>query len=141
MKHVKKLWLLFAFLSILSCNSDDDNSNSDCSNIGCTEQFVTIIVSIQDQNQTPIILDSFQVINLGTGEDITPMLSPSELEMIQETGQYPIANDNSFGINQEVTLQLRGLINDEEVVNSNYVVQTDCCHIGLQSGENPLVIE
>lgn len=138
MKHIKKLWLLLAFLSILACNSDDQ---SNCSNIACTEEFRTIIVTIEDQNQEPVALDSFQVTNLNTGEDMTPQLSPSELEMIQETGQYPIADDSSFGLNQEVTLQLRGFINDEEVVNSNYVVATDCCHINFQSGENPLVLE
>ncbi len=141
MKHIKKLWIIFVVASILSCNSDDNNDQSNCSNIGCTEIFITITVAIEDQNQTPVTLDSFQVINLDTGEDMTPELSPSELEMIQETGQYPIANDNSFGINQEETLQLRGFINNEEVINSNYMVQTDCCHISLQSGQNPFITE
>ena len=43
--------------------------------------------------------------------------------------------------NQEIELELRGVINDQQVITSNYVVATDCCHIGLVSGDTTLILE
>ncbi len=54
---------------------------------------------------------------------------------------YPIASDGIFGINQEAEIQFRGFIDNEEVITSNYVIATDCCHIGLISGDIELVLE
>lgn len=140
--------LALAFLTVtflcvqLSCNNDDDtNDNSECDEVLCTLQFVTINVSIQDTNQMPIALDTYEVINLENGENIAATFFDIDFQTAQETGMYPIATDGIFLLNQEAEIQLRGFINDQEVVRSNYVVATDCCHINLVSGDTTLILE
>lgn len=133
---MKKLLKSFALLIILfttliynSCNSNDD-----CEKTACTEEFRTILVSIKDQNQNPIALDSFEVINLQNGNKMTVSLSASGFEMAQQSGQYPLVNDLSLKTNQERQVQFKGFIDNQEVINSTYKVSTDCCHINLVSG-------
>ncbi|MEP0265812.1 hypothetical protein [Dokdonia sp.] len=140
MKHLNKLWILFAILSVFSCNSDDDNDLG-CSNIACTEIFVTITVSIEDQSQNPVALTSFQVINTENGEDVTPPFSDSGLEFFQQNGSYPIAEDGSIETDQVRELQFKGFIDGQEVISSTYVATADCCHINLVSGDTTLILE
>jgi hypothetical protein len=132
---------LFAIL-LMSCNSDENNDIliSDCTNVTCTELFMTIILSIEDQNQNPVALDSFEVLNLDNGFEITIPLSPSELVLAQELGKYPLVADGDIEIDQELQLQFRGFINNQEVINSNYTTSADCCHVILISGELQLVL-
>ncbi len=141
MKNLNKLWIFFVLLSMLSCNSDDDTSVSNCSNIGCTEEFVSIIVTIKDQNQAPVALTSYQVIQVENGEDITINLSNSAFQMAQQDGSYPVTADGIFEQNQEAEIQFRGFIDNEEVIRSNYMIATDCCHINLVSGDTTLILE
>ncbi|PKG42768.1 hypothetical protein, partial [Psychroflexus sp. MES1-P1E] len=101
--------LLLAITQI-SCNSDD-NYNSDCENAACTYQFVTIVVSIRDQNENPVALDSFEVINIENGNDMTISLSSSEFGTAQQLGQYPLVDDLSINVNQERQIQFKGFIN------------------------------
>ncbi len=127
------LFLIIATI-LASCNNNDDDSNSGCENTVCTEEFRTIIVTIKDQSQNSVVLDSFKVINIENGDDMTVLLSSSELEMAQQSGQYPLLNDSSLEINQERKVQFKGFINNQEVINSTYTVSTNCCHINLVSG-------
>ena len=124
-----------------SCNNDDD-SNSGCfEDTLCTLIFVTIDVSVVDNNQNPVALDSFQVINRADGSDFTLQLSNAEFELAQQNGRYPIANDNNVEANQQLELEFKGFINNEEVITSNYIVGADCCHVNLISGDIELVLE
>jgi len=131
--------LLFAIIPV-SCGSDDD-SNSECDDVFCTLEFITIVVTIIDQNQDPFALDSFQVVNLENGEDITIPLTPSELTEAQERGIYPLVSDGVFGLNQEKQIQFKGFLNNQEVISSDYVVETDCCHLSSVSGDLELTIQ
>lgn len=130
--------ILFAVIQI-SCSSDDD-AISECQNTICTLQLVTISVSVIDQNQDPIALDSFKVIDLENGNDMTISLTPSQLTEIQELGNYPIIMDGTLGVNQEKQIQFRGFQNDQEVIRSDYTVGTDCCHVSLISGNLQLTL-
>ena len=130
--------LLIAILKI-SCDIDDD-SNLDCQNVVCTQQFVSISVTIIDQNENPVALDSFEVISIENGTDMTISLSPSELQMAHQVGQYPLVNDLGVEINQELELQFKGVINNQEVINSNFTVGKGCCHVGLASGNLQIVL-
>ncbi len=98
------------------------------------------MVSIKDQNQNPIALDSFEVINLENGTDITVMLTSSEFEGAQEFGQYPLIQDGTLEVNQTQQIQFKGFIDNQEVINSNYIVSADCCHVGLDSGDLQLTL-
>lgn len=145
-KTLQKRTIVLAALLMIplsSCNSNDDSdldSNSDCEGAICTTILVRVMVSITDQNQNPVALDSFKVINLENGKDITVSLTSSELEGLQEFGQYPLIEDGILGFNQEQNIQFKGFINNQEVVSSDYTVGTDCCHVGLVSGDIALTL-
>ena len=133
--------VIIALLLSTSCNNDDD-SNSGCfEDTLCTLIFVTIDVSVVDNNQNPVALDSFQVINRTDGSDFTLQLSDIEFELAQQNGRYPIANDNNVEANQQLELEFKGFINNEEVITSNYIVGADCCHVSLILGDIELVLE
>lgn len=140
---IKKLKLsavaILSMMTQLSCDSSDD-SNSECEEAICTAIFVTIMVAITDENQNPILLDSFEVINQENGNAITTSFSASELAGAKELGRYPLIEDGMLGVNQERQLLFRGFIGNQEVITSNYTVGTDCCHVGLVSGDLELIL-
>ena len=97
--------------------------------IACTEEFRSIGVTILDSAGTPVTLDRYSVFesgnelaidfNLGLGEGWHTIFS----DTYQMTYQ-----------NQEVTITLEGYLGGEMVVNQDYVVGADCCHVFLVSG-------
>lgn len=135
---IRAIGLLLVLFQISCNNSEDDNL--DCNHIACTEEYVIIVLTIKDQNQNPVALDYFEVINAEDGSDLTVPLSPSALSYAQEFGQYPLIADGGIDKNQELQLQFKGFINSQEVINGNYVVGADCCHISLISGDVQLVL-
>ncbi len=119
----------------MSC---DDTDN--CEDAICTLVLIRISVSITDQDQNPIALDSYEVINLENGENITVSLPPAEQEQELQRGQYLLIEDDVLGVNQVQQIQFRGFINNQEVISSDYTVSTDCCHVNLVSGNLELTI-
>ncbi|MBC7000719.1 hypothetical protein [Cytophaga sp. FL35] len=124
---------LIAATLFVSCSNHDD-SDQDCGQVICIAEFVRILVSVTDENQNPILLDSFEVVNLENGKNITIQLSTEEFEGLREYGKYPLIEDGILGLNEERIIQFRGFIDNQEVVGEAYTVGTDCCHVGLVSG-------
>jgi len=131
---------LLLVLFQISCNNTDEDSKTDCTNIACTEVYVTLVITLKDQNQNPVALDSFKVINLENGSDETILLSPTELVHAQEFGRYPLIADGGIDKNQELQLQFKGFVNSQEVISSNYTAGTDCCHVSLIAGDVQLTL-
>lgn len=130
------LSLFLSFLQI-SCNNDDDSNddqNAICEDTICTAIFIQINVSVTDMNQNPAALDSFTVTNLANGNDMTITLTDQELADAQETGLYPLTQDGILDVNEVRQVQFRGFIANQEVVSGDYTISTDCCHVGLDSG-------
>ena len=132
--------ILSLFLSFvqISCNNDDDaneDQNAICEDTICTAIFIQINVSVTDMNQNPVALDSFTVTNLANGNDMTITLTDQELADAQETGLYPLTQDGILDVNQVRQVQFRGFIANQEVVSGDYTISTDCCHVGLDSGD------
>ena len=132
----KLVALMLLAISTVSC---DDNDN--CVTVACTEIFVTIEISVVDNNQNPVALDAIEVTDLNSGQDWTIALSPEEFAEAQNTGVYPLITDGILGDNQERRLEFKGFQNNEQVISSDYTVATDCCHIALISGEPRLSLE
>ena len=141
-----KLFLaLSLFLSLVStsCNTDDNSNNDEnaqCEGTICTAIFIRINVSITDQSQNPVALDSFTVTDLASGNNMTITLSATELAEAQETGLYPLTQDGILDLNEERRVQFKGFVNDQEVISSDYTVSTDCCHVGLDAGDLQLTL-
>ncbi|MEM6892428.1 MAG: hypothetical protein AAF554_01980 [Bacteroidota bacterium] len=135
---------LFVSLWQTSCNSDDEGTNDDrnaqCEGTICTAIFVRINVTVTDQNQNPVALDSFSVTNLDNGEDMTITLSDSERNRARETGLYPLTEDGILDLNEARRIEFSGFINNQEVVSGEYTVSTDCCHVGLDAGDLELTL-
>lgn len=142
---MKKL-LLFCFLSLflVNCNDGDDidSVSIDCTKVACTEQFVTLIVTVKDSSGVLIPLDTFEVIDKESSENLTIALSDSGFQMARQSGQYPLYNDSFVSGNQNTkrTLVFSGFINDEKVVISEYVIDTDCCHVSIALGDTDITI-
>ncbi len=136
--------LFFTLLSILliSCDSSDDKPTINCDEIACTEIFISFSVTIKDASGVAIPLDSYEVVDQDTQEDLTPMLADDEFEASQQNGTYLLYSDitdtNTPGISRNILF--KGFINGEEVIRSAYQVGRDCCHAALGKGELDLVL-
>lgn len=138
---MKRLLLFFLFTLGMFFQSCQEDPEMVCSGI-CTEEFRTININITNQEGEPVALDNFKVVNLKTSKEITRELSGSALEYAKKNGIYPIFGDEyaSEYKNKEVTLNFLGNINNEIVVDQNYKVSADCCHVFLISGSTEVVI-
>jgi len=139
MKNIFLLTLIL--LAQVSCNDLDDKL-ADCSGVACTEEFVTLIVSVQDNSGVAIPLERFEVINSETQENVAIALSDSELRFSQLTGEFPLYNDLSVATDQNTskTLIFRGYINENIVAEAEFVVAADCCHVRLVSGDTIILV-
>nr|WP_298998459.1 hypothetical protein [uncultured Allomuricauda sp.] len=131
--------MLLAVL-LFSCDTNDD-ADTGCVDAICTLEFVTILVTLEDSNQNPVVLDNFEVINAANGSRLGTSFSDSELEEARQLGRYPLVSDGVLGLNQERTLIFSGFIGSREMVQSQYTVATDCCHVSLVDGELQLVVD
>ena len=137
-KHasLSKLLLLVVFVSIFIFISCDEDEN--CNDTICTTEFVVITITVKDQNQNPVILDSIQIINKVSRIPLTPF--SSDLVAAPESGQYALISDGDIDDNQTLELEFKGFKNGTEIINKDYIVAADCCHVRLISGELELVV-
>lgn len=129
--------------------SDNDNriilkqlcdNNEDCSDIACTADFTIINVSVVDGNGAPVALDSFQVIDLETGDDVTPSEEYYSLENAQMTGEYPLVTDGSIPLHQTRHLEFKGYIGEQQVVDGIFKAKEECCGVELVYGDLEIVL-
>ena len=138
---MKTVFLLITSIILFSgCNNDD--TNDDCSGIACNESYVVITVTIKDQDLNPFSLDDFKVVNLENGADITTDMTDFEFQLMQQFGVYPLFGDEYLREfeNQELEIQFKGILSNQEIIVENYIVSTNCCHVFLISGDNELII-
>ncbi|WP_396632843.1 hypothetical protein [Maribacter sp. R86514] len=137
--------IIVAFLSIflVACNDNDDAEQQDCSEAICTLNFVTITVSVKDASGEPVSLDSYEVIDNEIGENLATDFNGDEYQYLKEQGFYPILSDaNRIQYqNTTATLTFKGFRTNEEVINEDYEVGADCCHVNLFSGNTEIVLE
>jgi len=133
---------VYSILLLLFFAGCENNDANDCTNQACTEEFRTITVTIKDPENNPVVLDSFKVTNLENGDDLTRELNNTEFEAMREKGSYPLFGDEyarDFS-NMEVEINFKGYIDDQEIINSDYKVGADCCHVILISGDPEISI-
>lgn len=124
--------VLIVLLSLFGCTDKDD-----CTGF-CTEEFKSIRFTIKDADGSQIMLDSFTVILTESNRDITEDLHFDPTF----TNSYPIIDDSFFAEakSNNLKVQFIGIVNDMIVIQENYVIGTDCCHIELISGETEITI-
>lgn len=139
-----KIIVVFLSIFLVACNDKDDAiEQQDCSTAICTLNFVTITVSVKNASDEVIVLDSYEVIDNTTGENIGADFNGEEYQYLKEQGFYPILSDaNRIQYqNTTATLTFKGFIANEEVITENYEVGADCCHVSLITGNTEIVLE
>ncbi|WP_299798968.1 hypothetical protein [uncultured Maribacter sp.] len=138
-----KIIVVFLSIFLVACNNNDDAEQQDCSEAICTLNFVTITVSVKDALGEPVVLDSYEVIDNATREDLAADFNGDEYQYLKEQGFYPILSDaNRVQYqNTTATLTFKGIIDNEEVINETYEVAADCCHVNLISGNTEIILE
>ncbi len=118
---------------VFSCTNEDDSLNtSDCpADIVCTLVFTSLTFSPKDANNQPISLDSFYAQNLDNGN--TYSISSGNL---LNTTTFTVITDNEIDEIQRNGTNIRfiGLQGDQIVVQQDFVVGHDCCHVVPLSG-------
>ena len=115
------LLILVSVFFITSCES-----NGLCGN--CIDDLRQESITIRDQNQNPVALDDFQVINTQTNENITVSLTTEELQWAQQNGVYPLVNDFSFESQNTLEIQFQGILNGMQIISQNFTITADCCN-------------
>ncbi|OEK01552.1 hypothetical protein BFP97_08465 [Roseivirga sp. 4D4] len=126
----KLICTLFSLLLILTAcsNSDEDvdNTSSCPDNIACTQVFISLTFSPKTANGVPIFLDSYYSQNLDNGETYSILNSS-----VASTASYVVISDEQIEqINQEGTnIRFIGLQGNQIVVQQDFLVGHDCCHV------------
>jgi hypothetical protein len=138
-----KITFVIVSIFLVACNDKDDSALQDCSMTACTQNFVTISVSVKDVSGEVIILDTYEVIDSAIGMDLVADFNGDEYEYYKEQGLYPILSDaNRLTYqNKTATLIFKGYIANEEIVTETYEVGADCCHVSLLNGNTEIVLE
>lgn len=133
---------MLVVLSVLSCTEADRQQA--CREVACLEFFATIHINVVDQAGDPVELDRVKVSRIADGFDMTSNYENGSWEIARKTGMYILADDGDearLPRFEDTRLRFQGFIGNQEVVNAEYVVTFDCCHISLVSGEQKLVVK
>ena len=132
MKSISTIIVLFFLLFLQSCSEKDRECD-----IICTEEYRTIIVSVQDGEGEPVALDDFKVVDVKNDRDLTIQPTADVLHQMKERGTYLLFSDRYVQeyAQQELEINFTGFIDGEEVLNEDYVVGADCCHVYHVSGD------
>ena len=135
-KSTRLLLIALCTFMIAGCNEENKEEDS-CSGIACTEIFVSLQVTITGPDGSPLALDEFKVTWEETGEDLTGDYSPEQLEEFRNAGSYPLADDTWMPEFQRrvLLLNFEGFVNGQAVVEEEYTVGFDCCHVFLVEGD------
>lgn len=136
---------LFVTLLLFSCGNDDDNNNNQgdyneiCSDVVCTEEFVTLTITVTDSYGDPVALDDITVTRLvGEGEVIF-----DEVPDTGDDGTYPIYDDRFVeeSFSKAVEVNFKGYIDGNEVADENFTFTADCCHVSMLSDDTVIVVD
>jgi len=136
MQNLLKFLAYFPLITLMLC---DSNSTNDCNDVACTLQFAYLTVKVVDSQSKPVTLDSYEVILVEDGTDITP----SDEDFFDEEGTYIVFSDNFANDykNKNTVIRFNGFIDSEEVVSSEITVGADCCHVKMISESNVIVLD
>ncbi len=133
---MKNLFLLVA-LSVFMCVGCSDNKSTDCSEAICTDVYISIPITVIYEDGSIAKLDSYEVKEVETGK-VRDVWGP-----IEGYDACTIASDldREDFYNKEVKLQLIGKIAGKIVVQEEYTVTADCCHVCLLEGNKTITIK
>ncbi len=137
------LIVLGLFFLAMACVEVDVEKHPCDRPVMCTEDFRSINVQLKDENGAAVKLDSFRIIRLPEGKDITPPYQEHHFDSFRSYSSYPVATDSDDSRFPKFTptrVLFEGFIEEKKVVSAEYVVQFDCCHVKWVSGERDIVV-
>jgi hypothetical protein len=114
-----------------------DKTNHNCDSSICTAIFKSVVVNLKHtSDNSPYLLSTYTIVRLSDNVDITP--TPDSYSMSQ--GYYSIANDSKIDLFKfkNVTVEFKGYLNGNPVIQRQYIITADCCHIALVQGETSI---
>lgn len=139
--------LLLIVCMSMSCNKDSDRGRhaGDCPpDLMCTMEFRYIQITVTDSAGKPVSLDTYRTIRLADGHAFDLQHSADEWEdsTRRATGIYPLLTDSE---QKQVStrgenFEFRGEKDGVMIVQEQYQVRDDCCHIDLISGNTIITI-
>jgi hypothetical protein len=145
MKPLKSKLILLLTIPMLFSNCDkvnvidDDRDNTNCTGIACTMIYIMVVVNLTHSgDKTPYLLSSYNVIRLSDNVDITPKNGSN----LTNPGYYVIASDSEIDIYKfrNVEVVFKGYFNSNLVVQRQFIITADCCHISLVQGQTTVSI-
>lgn len=133
---------LLIVLLLSNCKVSNVEDQPDCTNIACTMEYRTITVNVKDKDGGAVALDRFTVVVLPEETDITPDLTDNEMGLMRKNGVYPLFSDrysNTYQ-NKQIEINFKGYIDGKQVLDANYRVGADCCHVFMLDGETNLIV-
>lgn len=137
------LLVLGLFFLTMACVEVDVEKHPCEGPVICTEIYKTVSVQLKDENGAAVRLDSFRVILLPEGKDITPAYKEDHLDSFRMYGSYPVATDSDDSRFPKFTparVLFEGFIEGARIVSTEFIVKFDCCHVEWVSGERDIVV-
>lgn len=135
---MKSLHFIIYFIAIgfFSCQKEMRSKKHHCGepcpkNQICTEEFRSLVITVQAVDGQPIALDSFYTIRLKDGVKFDLNRGVWEDSVSRVNGRYvywsDVQGNNTKAFQQDV--RFVGFKNGTEVVNKVMTVGNDCCHV------------
>lgn len=128
------LSLSIMLLSFAACIKNGTN----CKNVNCTLEYRMITVHVADTNDSAVVLDDHYTIRKSTGDTATRYNG-----YIPADSWYTVVGDDQMKYiqNSQDSYRFVGIKNGAVVVDEEYIISADCCHISKVSGKSKVVVQ
>lgn len=134
-RESRTVWLLSCLVLFFSCTRSDD--------VMCTMEYRSLTVSIRDSASHPVVLTSYFMKKVSTGEFIDLSAQDPYADSINRLqGIYVVGNDGMMGMTTKTgnAFEFHGFMGSQEIVREPYIIGKDECHILLVSGKKVIVL-
>lgn len=131
--------MILGTMALSSCLSHKHKSDD----IICTTEYRMLVVSIKDSLLKPVTLDSYFVKKASTGEIIDFVQEDPYFDSINRPlGIYLLFTDGKMNMTtvRGSDFEFHGFLDSVEIVNENYVIGNDRCHVVMHEGRQEIVI-
>ncbi len=133
--YIQFICLIFCLQILFSCSKSE---SSECPiDLACTQIFVTVSVKIQNRNNEPVILSK----TTATIEGNTKVITKSDWDKIID---YNVLDDLSIKDLKKSgsSVTFKGFdSNNQIIVNEQFIIGHDCCHIAKIAGKEVIIVD
>lgn len=134
--HPKPIFILaFSCTAFAACKNPTIADG--CAQVACTLDFRQVSVQLCDTSRVPFVVDSASVF-LSNGQKV----ATQAITMLPNSGNYNVLSDDWVRIrpNASTAVRFQAYKNGKAVVDTPFVIGTDCCHVSKTSGPDTVVV-